>query len=150
MRPTPKLQCWSWRVISAAFVLATGCGTPREVRLPVEGNVTMAGKPLSTGVVILYPDVEQGNASKHEPRAKIEADGSFRASTGLQPGATAGWYKVAVISTNDAEARTDYSLPRSLIPKGYGDKEKSGLALEVRKDAPPGAYDVDLDPTFAK
>jgi hypothetical protein len=122
-----------------------GCGSSgSETMLPVEGQVKFRGKPLAKGTVVLYPDPDKGNTTKHEPRGTIEADGRYRVSTHPHPGAPAGWYKVAVIATEPSDPKNPYSLPRSLIPQRFNDPDGSGLTLEVRSDQPPGAYDLDL------
>ena len=131
-----------------AVILAglSGCGThPEDVRLPVEGEVTFNGKPLTTGVVIMRPDVAHGNTSQHEPRAKIDADGKYHVETALRSGAPPGWYKVGVVVTEPSDPTNPYSAPRSLIPEKFGNPDESGLSLEVRPNAPPGAYDIKLD-----
>src|SRR5688572_8282919 len=99
----------------------------------VEGEVKFAGKLLTKGTVILYPDESKGNTTKHEPRAAIEADGRYKVLTHPRQGAPPGWYKVAVIVTEPSDPKDLYSLPRWLIPEKYGKPEESGLSFEVRK-----------------
>jgi hypothetical protein len=137
-----------WVVGGVAVVLLAGlAGCTRsatESLLPVEGRVQYEGKPLTKGVVILYPDKDKGNTSEHEPRGNIEADGRYKISTHPRLGATAGWYKVAVNASEPSDPKQPYSLPRSLIREKFGNKDESGLTLEVRSGAPPGTYDLEL------
>jgi len=42
-------------LLGAACLLATGCG-PADSRVPVEGSVTLDGRPLAEGQVIFVPD----------------------------------------------------------------------------------------------
>src|SRR5262249_43171846 len=122
-----------------------GCGrSGSEVMFPVEGQVRFAGKPLTRGTVVLCPDPSRGNASPHEPRGTIEADGRYKVFTHPRPGAPPGWYKVAVIVTEPSDPRNPYSLPRSLIPERFGKPDESRLTLEARSEPPPGAYDLEL------
>jgi hypothetical protein len=129
----------------AAVLLAglAGCG-PSETFVPVEGQVKAAGKPLVKGTVILYADTSKGNTTKQEPRGSIEADGRYKLISHPHEGAPPGWYKVAVIATEPSDPKNPYSVPRSLIPEKFGKPDESRLTLEVRKEAPPGAYDFDL------
>jgi hypothetical protein len=131
----------------AAVLLAglAGCGsTDAPALLPVEGQVRFAGKPLTQGTVVLYPDARKGNTSKHEPRGTIDANGRYEIITHPRPGAAPGWYRVAVRATEPGDAKNPYALPRSLLPEKFQSPETSGLTLEVRSDPPAGAYDLDL------
>jgi hypothetical protein len=138
----------SWTALGVATVLLSGLagcgGSGSETLLPVEGQVKINGKPLTRGTVILYPDKGKGNTTKHEPRGNLEADGRFKIATHPKAGAPPGWYKVAVIATEPGDPKNPYALPRSLIPEKFGKPDESRLTLEVRSDAPPGAYDLDL------
>lgn len=132
-------------VLAAVVVGVAGCGGSGTDRfLSVEGTVRYQGKPLSRGAVIFSADAEKGNKTLHEPRGSIDADGRYKITTHPREGAPAGWYKVGVLATEPSDAKNPYSLPRSLIPEEYGKPDQSQLRLEVRPDAPPGAYDLDL------
>ena len=123
-----------------------GCGpSGAERMLPVEGQVRYGGKPLTRGTVVLSPDPSKGNATKHEPRGRIEADGRYQIFTHPHTGAPPGWYKVSVIATEPSDPKNPYSLPRSLIPEKFGKPDESRLSWEVRSNPPPGAYDLDLN-----
>ena|SRR5947209_3097132 len=133
-----------WFLAAIAAVSFVGC-QPGETMVHVEGQVKHEGKPLTTGIVILHADEGKGNSSKHEPRGVIGTDGRFKVTTHPREGAPPGWYKIAVIAqerSNDPD--NPYALPKSLLPDKFGKADESGLAFEVRKDAPPGAYDLDL------
>ncbi len=132
-------------VTAALLAGLAGCGeSDSETMLPVEGQVRFGGEPLATGTVVLYADPGKGNATKHEPRGDIEADGRYKIFTHPRQGAPPGWYKVAVIATEPSDPKNPYSLPRSLIPERFSKPDESGLVLEVRSRPPPGAYDLDL------
>jgi hypothetical protein len=131
-----------------AFALAVGalagCGSTEEPLFPVEGKVQFEGKPLTKGAVILLPDDAKGNNTKHEPRGVIGSDGLYKIATHPRDGAPKGWYKVGVVVTQPSDPKNPYSEPRSLIPVKFGKPAESKLAIEVRPDAPPGAYDLEL------
>jgi hypothetical protein len=122
-----------------------GCGQPgSETMLPVEGQVKFGGKPLTRGTVVLHPDPSKGNTTKHQPHGTLGADGRYKVVTHPHEGAPPGWYKVTVSATEPSDPKNPYSLPRSLIPERFGKPDESRLTLEVRSQAPPGAYDLDL------
>jgi len=127
-----------------AFGALTGCGSSGESLLPVEGQVQFEGKPLTKGTVILFPDADKKNDSKQEPRGAIGPDGRFKIVTHPSDGAAPGWYKVGVVVVQPSDPKNPYSEPRSLIPAKFGKPAESKLALEVRKDAPPKSYDLEL------
>ena len=135
------------RALLAGLVALTGCGPVKDGRLPVEGKVMLGAAPLTTGTVILRPDPDRGNTSKHEPRGAIDAEGRYQIFTvpGEQ-GASPGWYKVMVVATDPLDPKNPYAVRNSLIPTHYNDPDQSGLSLEVVKDTPPGAYDLKLQP----
>ena len=137
---------WVWvRLFVAAVFLAglAGCGKKGGL-CPVEGNVTVGGKPLTTGSVIFKPDADKGNTSKHEPRGTIDSEGHYQLVTANKPGAPPGWYKVAVVA---AVPNPDnmYAPPKDyLVPSDYLDANTSGLSFEVVADPAPGAFDLKL------
>jgi hypothetical protein len=134
-------------IVGIASSCWAGCTTsPEDVRIPVEGTVFLGDKPATNGAVILRPDAAKGNASKHEPRGMIGADGKFQAETTLQKGAPVGWYKIGVHVTEHMDPKEPYIAPKSLIAKKYNDPDTSGLSLEVVKTPAAGAYDIKLDP----
>ena len=133
---------------AAALVLlasVAGCGqSGSEPLLPVAGKVTLARQPLTKGAVVFYPDTAKGNTTRHQPRGTIEADGRYTISTHPRPGAPPGWYRVGVFAKDASDPKNPYALGRALIPEKFSNPDASGLVLEVRRDAPPGAYDLDL------
>jgi hypothetical protein len=141
--PTRMTGLATLGLAGALLTAVAGCGQS-ETYVPVEGQVKAAGKPLAKGAIILYPDASKGNTTKQEPRGSIEADGRYKIVTHPHEGAPPGWYKVAVIATEPSDPKNPYSVPRSLIPEKFGKPDESRLTLEVRKEAPPGAYDLDL------
>jgi hypothetical protein len=138
------LLCWL-----AAGGLA-GCRRDQVRLLPVEGHVTLDGKPLQvdgargrTGYVVFYPDSSRGNNSREEPRGQIDAEGRYRVLSGLKRGAAAGWYKVTVSVAEQPNPNDAYKFTW-LVPQDYVDKDKSALTLEVIENPEPGAFDLRL------
>ena len=126
------------------FGALAGCGPSGEPLFPVEGQVKFEGKPLTKGTVILFADDAKKNDTKHEPRGVIGPDGRYKIVTHPYDGAPEGWYKVGVVVTQPSDSKNPYSEPRSLIPVKFGKPAESKLTIEVRKDAPPGSYDLEL------
>lgn len=127
------------------LVGVAGCGpSAADAFVFVEGQVKAPDMALPSGTVILHPDASKGNTTKHEPRGSIEADGHYKIFTHPHAGAPPGWYKVAIIATQASDPKNPYSLPRSLIAEKFSKPDESGITLEVRKDPPPGAYDLHL------
>jgi hypothetical protein len=132
-------------ILGAIFLACLGCQSAQEPLFPVQGQVKHEGKLLTTGTVVLHPDATKDNASQHEPRGVIDAEGRFTIRTHPREGAPPGWYKISVIAMEQTQdADNPYAIPKSLIPEKFGKPDESGLFFEVRKDAPPGAYDLDL------
>src|SRR5262249_34544134 len=108
------------------FCLAqlAGCGgSAASNYVPVEGQVKYGGKALTKGVVIYHADAAKGNDSKHEARATIEADGSYKLISHPHPGAPPGWYKVTVSVTEPSDPKNPYSTPRLVIPEKFARPE---------------------------
>lgn len=126
-------------VLAVAVGLA-GCGSPVEPLTPFTGTVTLAGKPVAGGVVILHADATKGNTTKHEPRGEIRPDGQFEVSTAGRPGAPAGAYKVTVIVPGAAPksaAKNPYARPTLVTRVEYTRPESTPLAVTVGDDAGP-------------
>jgi hypothetical protein len=105
---------------------------------PVEGKVTVDGKPLADGRLVFVPDKEKGNKLNDSPFGQIK-DGSYSLTTQGKPGAPAGWYRIMV--------QTQYqgAPPDAVeLPMRYSDPLGSGLAVEVVPSPEPGHYDLML------
>jgi hypothetical protein len=133
---------------TAACVALAGCTEAGDEgnRVPVVGKVTFKdGKALPRGVVIFSPDGAKGNKSMHEPRGAIDAEGTYKASTtdrldGVQP----GWYTVTIISQEPYDESKSSWDPPWLINRKYGNRNTSGLAVEVIENSEPGRYDFQV------
>jgi len=129
-------------VFTCALCFILGCsGTrpmPKEfgALYPVEGKVTFDGKPLRGGNVTFFAldhDVKQ-----LQPFGLIDEQGNYAVSSYQQKGAPAGKYRVTVIP-----ATNDKSIDLAVDDR-YQNGEKSPLTVEVRENAPAGAYDLHL------
>lgn len=120
---------------AGGLITAAGCGGGPEV-VPVAGTATVDGQPLSGFVITLIPDKEKGNTAEVDCSARLGEDGRYSITTddryNQYKGAPPGWYKVTIWSTEDK------AIP---INKDYLSGPKQ-LSIEVKPDAPPGAYDL--------
>jgi hypothetical protein len=134
-----------WRLLFPLLCgLLAGCGGDSLDLLPVSGQVFYDGQPLTTGTVSLHP---QG-ATGHIPTGVIDSEGRYSVSTSYQPGAPPGRYHVVVHATEpvvNIPGKANPGLPKSLIPSRYNQGSTSPLEVEVKADAPPGAYDLRLE-----
>jgi hypothetical protein len=124
--------------MAVCLVVICGCGPsglPNMV--PIQGKVTLNGKPLTTGTVIYIPDLPGGR----QARGEISADGSFVLTTlRTGDGAQEGDYHVVVIAyepyagdpTREEIEAAGGKLERKLaIPDKFTKKETSGLTDKV-------------------
>jgi len=129
----------------ATLLLLVGCKVPGDEgnRVPVEGHVTFAdSKPLYRGTVIFTPDGGKGNVSQHEPRGPIDEQGNYKLSTTERlDGVAPGWYQVTIIAQQPYDESKSSWDPPWIINRKYGNRQTSGLAVEVVEKPEPGRYD---------
>lgn len=128
--------------IALAFLLGCASDPPRgEVR----GRVTLEGKPLAAGRVIM-----EDSATGEALTAAIQSDGSYEMKSHLGAGLPPGTYRVAV--SPQAMARGDEVVlagdaPQAssgpAIPDKYQSVASSGLVITVEADSNP-PFDFDL------
>jgi hypothetical protein len=125
-----------------------GCSGGEEL-IAVQGIVTMRGRPLTEGSVSFRPDASQGNASLHHPTGGIDGEGKYRLWAGRSEGAPPGWYKVVVIANEPEKQQPNMvhpGMPKPIVDRRYWSPETTPLCIEVRRDAPPGSYDLQVEP----
>jgi len=134
--------------ITILCLAVLGCRRPGDggKRVPVIGKVKFNdGKPLPRGTVIFAPDGAKGNTSLHEPRGPIDAKGNYKLMTTAKlEGASPGWYVVTVISQEPYDETKSSWDPPWLINRKYGNRQTSGLAVEVVEKADEGRYDFQV------
>ena len=118
----------------------TGCSSRRSVGpcVPVQGKVTLGGKPLVGGTVSFIP--LEGEADAPRPEGSIDAQGHYTLKTEGKEGAPAGKYR-AILTTSGEDKKQDAQFNPQ-----YSHWEKSPLVIQVAENAPPGAYDLKLAP----
>ncbi|MEA1950112.1 MAG: hypothetical protein U9N87_01920 [Planctomycetota bacterium] len=127
-------------VVCAVLLLsASGCGDGKLPLGKVEGKVLYKGQPLKFGAVLFQP--LEGPPAK----GRIQSDGTFVLGTYTDSdGAVLGRHQVQVrcFTSQDpnappANANTEASLGKSLIPIKYVRYQTSGLREEVAENNEP-------------
>ena len=123
-------------LLVACSLCHMGCGR-RPALAPVSGRVTLDGKPLEFGSVMIQP--KAGPAA----RGTIQADGSFTVGT-FQPGDGAivgpATVRVACYEQQRPGApppQGELALGKSLIPEQYTQFETSGITATVAAGMAP-------------
>ncbi len=148
----------SWVCIVLATILLTGCGESGPDVVPVEGTVTLDGKPLANKSLMFLP-IE--GTSGHGAGGASDAEGKYTlravvpGATRDYEGAVPGRYRVNVFEptiTGDVPAEEEgdepavamgpgSGTPKSEIPAVYG-TDRSPLVLEVPESG--GVLNVEL------
>src|SRR5581483_5962185 len=110
---------------------------------PVKGKVVLGSAPLTTGTVVFHADQQEGNATLHEPRGAIDAEGNFEVMTAGKKGAPAGRYKVTILAQKKPITPGDpYARLEWLVAKEYTSPATTPLTLEVVEKPSEGTYDL--------
>jgi hypothetical protein len=108
-----------------------GCGAEDEVRpalQPVEGKLTINGKPAQGATVVLHPaDGRDFDSRGSRPQGDVDIGGAFRITTyQAGDGAPAGDYNVAVLwFGKSGKASAD------LLSGAYARPEQTGIRVTV-------------------
>lgn len=144
------LACRLWLVVAFAAAVLAGCG-PQVLRYPVEGVVTLDGKPVKGASVTFMP-----KTTGRPGLAETDADGRFSLKElGIHQGVAPGGYGVAVFlaeftnpkvvrvpsggETNGSNTETvevikkNPSIKKYIIPERYSTAETSGLTYEIAR-----------------
>lgn len=106
----------------AILALAAGCSDGRPGRVPIQGRVTIDGKPLEAGNICFYP------GENRVAMGKIQPDGTFTLSTyDFGDGCVTGRHPVSV----NASKMINQQTMRWYAPKKYAGADTSGLEFEV-------------------
>ena len=130
-------------VCFGGMVSLAGCGGKSALQklgvgpmVPVQGKVTLAGKPLMGGNVFLYPE---GEVKGYVPQGLIDSKGDYSLATSGEAGVPVGKYRVTVEPASE-DKRQDM-----LVDVRYTSSVKSPLVLMVTENAPAGRYDLKLE-----
>ena len=124
-------------VVSLTLVFAVGCGDSKDFlkTYPVEGKVTLQGKPMSHALVTFYPIEGEAKARLALPHGTAEEDGSFKLGTySVGDGAPAGRYAVTVTWPNGPESRMGMpGYVADQLQGRYGDAKKSTIEFTIEE-----------------
>jgi hypothetical protein len=118
-------------VLTVAVALIAGCGRPAHQleTAPVHGKVTLDGKPLPSGYVVV-PTARGRMAS-----GKLQPDGNFVMTTYDEgDGVQVGTHPVIVNELPPDEFSPVPAHERVPIPTRYTSAGTSGLTVEVKRD----------------
>jgi len=128
-------------LVAGVLAASLSCTPSGERLVPVSGRITVAGKPLTKGMVTFVPDVSKGNTTQHQPSGLIDHGNYTLYTPKARKGVPPGWYHVTVVCR---EYPPEYGIQgMSLIPEKYG-RPETDLAVEAVDKAEPGKYDFDL------
>lgn len=119
------------QLLLLVLMVTTGC-TKSDERIPVhavKGSVFYENRPASGAVIQLHPVVPLP-AGTPQPRARVQADGSFVLTTFVTgDGAPAGEYAVTVTWKQPMD-HPEQEGP-DLLPARFGDPKLSGIKATV-------------------
>jgi len=120
------------------LVILVGCENPEPATFPVEGTVTMNGKP-AVGFTVEMASQEESTRGVNS-RGIVQADGKFKLTSTLngkeKDGAVGGKHKVVVVPPPASSgASSKEILP---VPLTYADYNTTPLSFEVK----PGESNV--------
>jgi hypothetical protein len=135
-----------FRNVAAALIsiVFLGCGADEEIRpqlQPVQGTLSVNGKPAQGATVVLHPaDGKNFDSRGSRPQGTVGPDGAFKVTTYQDgDGAPAGEYNVAVMwFGKSGNAAAD------LLAGAYARPEQTSIRVTVA----PG--DAELDPIEIK
>lgn len=139
-RPYPLRVGGLWLVLFLLSLFAVGCGERLPPLAPVKGKVTVDGKALTSGNVMLHPEGADTSTKVPNSAGQIGANGDYEIFTGGKSGAPLVKYKVTV--TPDMSKPGDKA--GDAIVENYRLIEKTPLKVEVIDSPEAGRYDLKL------
>jgi hypothetical protein len=141
-------------MLVVGVILVAGCGSKSELDLiPLRGEVTYNGQPLTEGTVLYVPET---SSSGRQASGAIQSDGSFALTTTQRDdGVMKGEYQIVVHAyaarPREPETREEVEAMaasgelerKHIIPKKYTEPTTSGLTDTV-DDSHSGFKQIDL------
>jgi hypothetical protein len=126
-----------WSCVCLLPALVVGCSSS-DPTATVHGQVSVGGKPVGPGIVILQPDGPATEPPRKMTTLKFGADGKF---TGEAP---LGKHQVMIQSDEYSQESEQPSTTKNPIPEFYADSGVNQLSADV-KDG-DNKLDFDLKP----
>jgi hypothetical protein len=126
--------------LALGLTMIVGCDSGPK-RVPVQGEVTLDGQPLSGGVIHFYPDTEKGNQHRVDCLSPVR-NGKFNLLTTAVKdsesgdGVPLGWYKVYLY--------TEVSEVVIKIDPRFTDPARTPIEVEVVEKPGPGQYKIEF------
>jgi hypothetical protein len=125
-----------------------GCGDGRAARIPVQGQVTMAGEPVERGIVRFVPVGDDDGPARRSPAIPI-IDGQYRVQTdgGLQQGQFRVEVEIHDPSGKKKMVNTGFEMLESDELLVISSAEYAGADSPLTYLAEPGAetrFDIDV------
>lgn len=100
-----------WLAVAPVLLALGGCGPSRPAVAPVTGQITIDGKPVTSGVVFFYP--ENGRMAT----GRIDTDGRYRLGTFTPTdGALPGDHRVVIESRKVEQTFAKPPAPLAELP----------------------------------
>jgi len=130
--------------LALGLLIAAGCGDGLPPPVPVRGQVTFDGRPLSRGAVVFH------GADGSSTAAMIGSDGRYEVRTHRGAGLPPGHYRVSISpqqAGDDPAERVLYEVEPTQaqpveVPARFLSPETSGVTMEVREGMEE--YDLEL------
>jgi hypothetical protein len=131
-------------ILTLFAVCATGCGSGGPVTIPIHGEATYNGQPMTDGIVVYIP---QDSSIGRQASGRIQPDGTFELTTFTKAdGVVLGEYDIVVYAyaphPGEPKTRAEHEavakaggLKRGfVIPEKYVNPQTSGLQDTVNSD----------------
>ena len=127
-------------MVIVLVVAVAGCGDSGPELVPVVGTVRIDGQPATEGAVT-YRHAETG---AFEASGLIQSDGTYKLMQNDSEGAQEGEYRIVVFvrQTPMTPSGEMAGLPTIIVNQKYTNPNTTPLSVQVKKDAPPGHYDL--------
>ena len=133
-RRLPRNACGALSSV-ILLALAAGCNRDGLHLVPVDGVVTLDGKPIADAGVLFSPaDPKLGPPAS----GTTDADGKFTLMTNNRQGAAVGDHLVVIAREEVKVIPQSRGFPiyqtKHLVPSKYGEMKSSGLTATVKDD----------------
>jgi hypothetical protein len=135
-------------IVSCIFTLSfAGCGKQGLTTIPVQGQVTFKGNPLTNAEIAFHPSKLYADGPNRIAVGKLDAEGRYKLSTvthgdGIQPGE----YGVVIVPREGGRViDAGENEPVSQIPRMYSLISTTPLKATIPADASGGMqFDFEL------
>jgi len=146
---------WNWNdvrksisALAACLLVLSlgGCGNQEQgpTLVPVSGTISVDGTPIPKAGISFRPDKSKGNSAPYQPGGAANDQGKYELIAAAKQGAPPGWYKVVVFPYSPPPGGPAPTISIPEFNKKYSNPDTTDLSIEVKADAPPGAYDLEL------